>query len=73
MSFTQTIDTYNKRKRENLFSEGFIHQYGVDIPEEFASNYIHGYRKDSKEAMDIEKEKKASRKGSNFYKYIKSR
>jgi hypothetical protein len=73
LSFTQTIDTYNKRKRENLFSEGFIHQYGVDIPEEFASNYIHGYRKYSKEAMDIEKEKKASRKGSNFYKYIKSR
>ena len=73
MSFTQTIDTYNKRKRENLFTDGFIHQYGVDIPEEYASNYINGYRKDSEEAKNIEKEKKSSRKGSNFYKYIKSR
>ena len=73
MSFSQTINTFNKRKNENLFKDGFIHQYGTEIPAEYASNYINGYRKDSPEAQAIQKEEKAKKKGGNIYKIFKGR
>ena len=73
MSFSQTINTFNKRKNENLFRDGFIHQYGTEIPAEYASNYINGYRKYSPEAQAIQKEEKAKKKCGNIYKIFKGR
>lgn len=68
-SFSQTIDTYEKRKREKLFDNNFIKQYGEDIPQEFVDKYYFGYRKGSPEALLIEKEN-AAKKKTAFYKMI---
>lgn len=68
-SFSQTVDTFEKRRREKLFDNNFIKQYLEDIPESFIRDYHFGYRKGSPEAIQIQKESNAKKKTA-FYKML---